>query len=955
MQFPTKARRIWSSDTHIPNSFWTFRRSVKIDSFEQATLRISSCHYYALRINGQHVTRLFHRTFVFHKQVQELDVSRFLHIEAENVIELLCFGARNDTGLMAELAVDGEVVLWTDASWRSQRCAAYNPAAPGSAALFGPEEQYDARKQMAAAWTGCDEQSLGNWKNFTRATTCDLTYDPVLGQSIVAAQLTRERQGRKAHLVLPRRGIGVFSTVLSCQQDTTLSLFASRAPSVLSINGQTVALEAEVSLAAGEHLLMLSSLGSLEVLIHTTTELLPSDWSVMVIESKYVRYPWHQSPGDIIAQAPEVAEAHQFTTASECSAAFPDAFEPAKLAENSSLFRVTSQAHFLPPDGFLHPMIERAQPYTRTAAAMNLSGVQNLLHRTNAPCLIQGSDGFDVQIIVDLGREYVGYVDLALDAAAGALLDVQCFELLDDTGCFYMHNHNGFSYTCCEGYQTFTSNYRRGCRYISITFRNLTRPLKLYSLSLQHNAAAVERIGSFTSDDALLNQIYDMSRDTAELCMLDTYVDCPGHEQNFWVGDARITALVNLLNFGGYDFNQHSIRMVGQSLSADYVAANYPDNPEFQANRFLSMAAYQAYPPASSLPMWSYLWVLQCHDHYLYSGDLSHLEENYAYLKRNMENSVLLTGKRGLLDYDGAWNLIEWAANDLSAYGEVTANSIFMAHSYKLVSELARVLGRDDDAHRYGQLAERTKEAINTWCWDPTRQAYVDTVRDQIAYPNYVRFCERENLDILSYEDYLSLSRVSEQTNTLALLYDIAPPDRANKIQPILTRAKHGNYIFSSPASRSVGQPKDGELVDDIVAIGSPFFLFFTIDALFRAGHADIAIEVMRRDWGDMLAHGTNTCWETFKMQQGHYTRSIAHAWSASPAVYLQRNVLGITPLKPGFAEFTVAPCASGLQRASGSVATPHGPIFVSWEKDTSGHPVIDVNAPQACTYMPQQ
>jgi len=551
---------------------------------------------------------------------------------------------------------------------------------------------------------------------------------------------------------------------------------------------------------------------------------------------------------------------------------------------------------------------------------------------------------------VDLGREYIGYVDMALDAAAGTLLDIQCFELIDDTGCFYMANHNGFSYTCREGVQRFTSNYRRGCRYISVTVRNMTAPVELYSLVLMHNAAPVERVGQFTCDDALLNKVYEMSRDTAELCMLDTYVDCPGHEQNFWVGDARVTALVNLINFGKYNFNQHCIRMVGQSLSPDYVQANFSDNPEFLANKFLSMAAFQAYPPASSLPMWSYLWVMQCYDHYLHGGSMADLEENYAYVSRNMENSRLLTGERGLLDYDGAYNLIEWAANDLTPYGEVTANSIFMAKSYELVAEMADVLDRVDDARRYERLAQETRDAINTYCWDEARQAYVDTVRDEVSYKTHLRFCEEQGMDVLSYEDYVSLTRVSEQTNTLALLYDIAPEERAEKILPILTRVKHGNYIFGSPADRSVGGPKEGELVDGIVAIGSPFFLFFTIEALFKTGHGDIAMTVMRRDWGDMLAHGTNTCWETFKMKGGHYTRSIAHAWGASPAVYLQNRVLGIAPVKPGFEEFTISPCESDLRYASGSVATPHGPIHVRWEKDENGALKIDFDAPAACT-----
>ncbi|MBT3191725.1 MAG: family 78 glycoside hydrolase catalytic domain [Verrucomicrobia bacterium] len=972
MTFPLKAKKIWTSGAPAPNTFSMFRREVEVGAFEQASLRISTGHYYALYVNGEHVTRLFHRYFDFHKQYQDVDIAAYLKAESLNTIALLCYGGGADSGLMAELIADGDVLTATDSSWRWQRYSAYNAQAPGRALLFGIEEQYDARHE-ALGWSGnayddsgwafCEAVRADNkWRNFTPSTTCNLTYDPVQGESFAALQLCKEREGVKANLTLPRQGIAVFATVITCCEETTISLFASNAPSRVTVDGQPVAMEEDLPLSAGEHLLVLTSLGSLELLIHTRGDIgvsantlagADADWAVMVLESQYVKYPWHESPGDVIRQAPEVDEAHGKPTANALKAAFPEAFEAVKTAQDSSFFRVVSQECFMPPNGIVHPMISKVHPPTTTQAEINISDSQGLLNPQDGPCVIRPTEGFDVHFIVDLGREYIGYVDMTLDAPQGTLLDIQCFELLDDTGCFYMRN--GFSYVCREGDQQFTSNYRRGGRYISVTIRNMTAPVTFHSLALLHNAAPVERVGQFTCDDALLNTVYEMSRDTAELCMLDTYVDCPGHEQNFWVGDARVTAMVNLLNFGMYGFNQHCIRMVGQSLSPDYVESNFADNAEFRANRFLSMAAFQAYPPASSLPMWSYLWVMQCHDHFLHGGNMEDLEENYGYVSRNMENSLLLTGDRGLLDYDGAYNLIEWATNDLTPYGEVTANSIFMAKSYELVAEMADVLSKAEDAERYRRLAQETKEAINATCWDEERQAYVDTVRDEVSYKTHLRFCEEQEMEVLSYEDYLSLSRISEQTNTLALLYDIAPEDRAQKILPILTRVKEGHYIFGSPAGRSVGEPKEGELVDNIVAIGSPFFLFFTIDALFKTGHGDIAMQVMRRDWGDMLEHGTNTCWETFKMKDGHYTRSIAHAWAASPAVYLQRNVLGITPLKPGFSEFTVTPYTSNLQRASGSVATPHGPIHVSWELNGNGEPRIEVDAPDGCAYVPPE
>jgi hypothetical protein len=60
-------------------------------------------------------------------------------------------------------------------------------------------------------------------------------------------------------------------------------------------------------------------------------------------------------------------------------------------------------------------------------------------------------------------------------------------------------------------------------------------------------------------------------------------------------------------------------------------------------------------------------------------------------------------------------------------------------------------------------------------------------------------------------------------------------------------------------------------------------------------------------------------------------------------------EVLGVKPVKPGFSEFTVAPCESTLEYAKGSVPTPHGEIHVEWRKNADGSLFADVKAPKEC------
>jgi hypothetical protein len=589
-----------------------------------------------------------------------------------------------------------------------------------------------------------------------------------------------------------------------------------------------------------------------------------------------------------------------------------------------------------------------ARDATRQTGPELLQNRQNLLHGGSGFCLVQPQSGQDVHLVLDFGREYIGHIELALDAPADTVVDVQGFELIDDGGIAWMHVHNGFRYICRDGDQTFLSHYRRGFRYLSLTLRHFSRPVRIHQICCNQTTYPIEEKGDFSCSDELLNKIYRMSLDTAELCMLDSYVDCPGHEQNFWVGDARITALINLLNIGATDLNQSFIRIVGQSLREDWVKTYWPNDIRYLEGRYLPIAAFPNYPEGC-LPMWTFQWLLQIWEHYWYVGDLADLAENFAFVEATIQNCRRLTNERGLFDMPGAWNLIEWGNNDLSPYGEATANNVLLIQCLRRAADMAEALARPELAREYRIEAGHRLAAVNLYCWDETRRAYVDTVRDEWSFCRYLRFAVTKKMPLLTYDQYISCRRISVQSNTLALLTGCVPAERLADVRRIAETVASGHYVSGAPSQRTIGTPGEQEAPGGIVAVGSPFFLFFSLGALYQNGQPDLALKIMRRDWADMIASGSNTCWETFKSDTGHWTRSIAHAWAAAPAFYLPAEILGIQPLEPGYRTFSINPNPGDLSWARGSVITPFGPIEVDWHKDSNGQIILTYAAPAAC------
>ena len=95
--------------------------------------------------------------------------------------------------------------------------------------------------------------------------------------------------------------------------------------------------------------------------------------------------------------------------------------------------------------------------------------------------------------------------------------------------------------------------------------------------------------------------------------------------------------------------------------------------------------------------------------------------------------------------------------------------------------------------------------------------------------------------------------------------------------------------------------------------------------------------EAIQRYWGPIVDSGSPTTWENGVYFPGKEafggTASLCHGFSAFPAVLLQTEILGVTPVKPGFSEFRFAPRKTDAGFANGMIPTRYGAIRVSWTK----------------------
>jgi hypothetical protein len=127
----------------------------------------------------------------------------------------------------------------------------------------------------------------------------------------------------------------------------------------------------------------------------------------------------------------------------------------------------------------------------------------------------------------------------------------------------------------------------------------------------------------------------------------------------------------------------------------------------------------------------------------------------------------------------------------------------------------------------------------------------------------------------------------------------------------------------AAPPIAPTGEAFDSE--QDVV-LANTFYSHFVYRALAKAGRFDAALRLVRERYGDMLARGATTLWESFAP-----TASLCHGFSATPVFQLSTEVLGVEPLAPGATRFRFAPQPADLSFARGVFPTAAGDVRIDW------------------------
>lgn len=895
------------------------RREVNV--VREATVRVTADSYYRLFINGEWVNDGPCRSWPEHYQYDVMDVTSYMR-PGKNDVRVVAryWGVGNfhtvprQAGLLLQLDVtqmNGErVVIATDGTWEVAEARAWLRNTPKVSIQMEPQEVYDARLEDGITYEPAAvlyRAGEGPWQDLRPRDVALLTRQPFAPRAFLGANLVRRKRDLVYCLpaaLLARPGlveanhslnmVGAVAAVLRLAADAQVQF--GEEDTLIYVDGQRSE-DSSFALSAGDHLAVAYLKGGPGHNKEKTFRIAcppPALKLVNPLEEGNAN-PWVWIDFGEYAFADTDMRWQWFGLADEHNQAL-DAYRQRIAAlgpvvkDRETLGEVLGGCVRVMPGEEMFVLDSHRTFLDRVVTGSAINQVMrpsDLMYDNPEVTLVHPHPEGDVELIYDLGEQTIGYYTLEMIAEAGVKVDIYEVEYISPNG-EIQHtwgNRNGMRYITRTGLNRFTSTKRRSGRYLFITLRSLTAPVRIRRLQVIESTYPVDWVGNFHCSDARLEKIWEISARTLKLCMEDTFTDCPLYEQTLWVGDARNEAVFAYDVFGATDIARRCIRLAGQSLE------RYP------------ITGCQV--PSSwdcLLPAWSFLWGISVWDYYFYTSDKEFLREIWPAVIRNLEGAENHLDANGL--FSGMyWNMFDWSGID-DHHAAVLHNSLLMVGAVDAAQKCAQVLG---DSRRSGWLADlrqRLTFSLNR-LWDVKKGAYPDSIHaDGTVSPS-----------------------TSQHTSFLALLYDVIDEEH--------TRQALANVIQPPEGMVRVGSPfAIMYYYEALEKMGRPEVIMQSIFDSYLPMLEDGATTV----WEVFPASQDRP--------QGFPTRSHCHAWSSAPVHFLSRIVLGIKATQPGGMAFEISPRITGCEWASGTVATQRGPLSVSWRVQ-AGELRVKVTSPE--------
>lgn len=546
-------------------------------------------------------------------------------------------------------------------------------------------------------------------------------------------------------------------------------------------------------------------------------------------------------------------------------------------------------------------------------------GAGVVAHEILKPVSVARRDGGE--LVYDFGQNFAGVVRMRIiNGRKGQTIVVRHAEILNPDGSlntrFLRTAKATATYTCVDagdapdGIQEYSPRFTyMGFRYVSV--RGVSADdLRIEAIVLHSD---LRSIGDFECSDKRLNQLQHNIVWGAKSNFMDIPTDCPQRDERMgWTGDIAVFAPTACLNFDMTRFLEKWLRDV---KAEQLKTGGIPNTVPVQGYGF------PATMPEMAIDWWGDACVLVPWAIYCASGDSTVLNAMYDTMKRYVKACRFWAGLIGFGKSRYIWNTPsmlhfgDWVAPDVPKMSQWQKRAKWTAtaslnNTSRTLARVAEVLGHDEDAQIYDELADKVADAYCSVLTDGNGKL------DNEFQTGYV----------------------------LPLYLNMFPDDvRGNAVNHLMKLIEDNNYCIGT------GFP------------GTPYILF----ALADNGHEDVAYRMLLNakcpSWLYEVDMGATTIWERWDGLDANGECPIGddgtdlmisynHYASGSVGAFLYQRVAGIEAVEAAYRKFRVRPLpGGGLTWAKAHIDTPYGRVGSDWSIN-DGRFSITVEVPVGTT-----
>jgi alpha-L-rhamnosidase len=485
--------------------------------------------------------------------------------------------------------------------------------------------------------------------------------------------------------------------------------------------------------------------------------------------------------------------------------------------------------------------------------------------------------------VYDLGQNMSGIPYIAVQGKRGDTVRISPSELLNDKGTIaqwavgapvffnYILNGKGI-----EKWQPQFTYY--GFRFIQIEgavpegYPNPNNLPVVKDIKGIHTRNAAEAVGTFTCSNPLFNNIHKLIDWSIKSNLASVITDCPHREKLGWLEQSYLMG--NSIRYN-YDLATLAPKVMADMQASQTTNGMVPDiAPEY---------VYFGGGFRDS-PEWGSAAIILPWEMYQWYGDRNLLTDNYLmmkkyvdYLSSRAKNHIVTHGLGDWFDLGPK----QPGESQLTSTG-VTATSIYY-YDITLLSKIARLLGKEDDAKTYENLGKEVRKAFNATYFNAEKMSY---------------------------------DRSSQTAFSMAIVLGLVEAENKNKVfQSLLTEIKNSNYALTAG---DVG-------------------FHYLVSVLQNEGASDVIFKMNSRSdvpgYGFQIAKGATALTESWPALKNV---SNNHLMLGHLMEWFYNGLAGIkqTDNSVGFKEIMIRPEPVGdITEVTGSYKSIYGLVKSQWKK----------------------